>query len=452
MDQTVERGKLFESLAYEGAKTYFLGLLLSMVGTWMQSIALSWLIVKVLGGSGRELGWLAIAQFGPMLVFGSWAGALSDRIDKRRLMIYTQTILGICACTLGVLTVTDHITLPIVLMISSLGGLANAFDTPVRRALVGDLVPKEVVPNAMSLNTSVITSSRFFGMMLGGFLTKWFGPGACFLINGVSYLAMISAIYSLKTRSHATIATTNAGVRHAFRHIINTPTLLVAMAATALIATVTFNYTLTYPLLVEGVFAADADSLGIVLGVASIGSFTGSILSARRRTPSLFVFLMGCLTMGVSGIAVGLAPSLLWCALFSIPLAGGGGLLMAQLSGLLTWLSPSAMRGRVLALQSVVFIGSTPIGGPFVGWISDTFGPRWGMGVGGIAALVAGLGGLVYRSARIPAVAQLEVSEHLREVRVTASRSSTIDEMGGTRDEASFMGSKERDQTGNLFR
>ncbi len=391
-------GAMFETLRYPGAKTYFAGLLLSMAGTWTQSIALAWLVVKTLDGSGRELGWLAIAQFAPMLVFGPWAGALSDRIDKRKLMVCTQTILGLCALVLAVLTLTDRITLGLVLVVSALAGLANAFDTPVRRALVGDLVPKEVVPNAMSLNTSVITSSRFFGMMIGGFLTSWFGPGVCFLINAVSYIAMISAVYSLRTRSHATVAHIDGGVRHAVSHILHTPVLLVAMATTAVIATLSFNYQLTYPLLIDEVYKAEADSFGTVMAVASIGSFFGALVSARRRTPSLLLLLFGALTMGVGGIAVGMAPSLLWCGFLSIPLAAGGGLLMAQLSGLLTSLSPSEMRGRVLAIQSVVFIGSTPIGSPIIGWVCDVFGPRWGMGVGGIAALFAGLVALAHVS------------------------------------------------------
>jgi MFS family permease len=396
-----ERGALFESLRYPGAKSYFAGLLASMAGTWMQSVALSWLVIKVLHGSGKELGYLGIAQFLPMLVLGSWAGALSDRLDKRRVMLVTQTILATAAATLGILTISHHVTLVRLLMISALAGLANAFDTPVRRAMVGDLVPKAVVPNAMSLNTSVITSSRFFGMMIGGFFTKWFGPGPCFLINAASYLAMIAAIASLRIRQHATLATENGGVWHAFRHIVKTPVLLIAMSATAVVATITFNYTLTYPLMIDRVFHADAGVLGIVMAVSSIGSFVGSLLSARRRSPSLLVFLSSCMVMGFSGLAVGFAPSLFWLTAFSMPLAGGGGLLMAQLSGLLTSLSPSVMRGRVLAFQSVVFIGSTPIGGPIVGYIADSHGARWGMASGGIAALIAGAVGFTWMSASI---------------------------------------------------
>ncbi len=398
MGSADDRGALFESLKYPGSKSYFAGLLASMAGTWMQSVALSWLVVKVLHGSGKQLGYVGVAQFLPMLVLGSWAGALSDRLDKRRVMMVTQTLLAAAAALLGILTITHRVTLVRLLIISALAGLANAFDTPVRRAMVGDLVPKAVVPNAMSLNTSVITSSRFVGMMIGGFLTKWFGPGPCFLINAGSYLAMIAAIASLRVRSHATLATENGGVWHALRHIINTPVLLIAMSATALVATITFNYTLTYPLMIDKVFHADAGVLGTVMAVSSVGSFIGSLLSARRRAPSLSVFLGACLVMGVSGLMVGFAPSLFWLTAFSIPLAGGGGLLMAQLSGLLTSLSPSAMRGRVLAFQSVVFIGSTPIGGPIVGLISDSHGARWGMASGGVAALIAGTVGVAWMS------------------------------------------------------
>jgi MFS family permease len=391
-----ERSAMFESLKYPGAKSYFAGLLGSMAGTWMQSVALSWLVLEVLNGKGKELAFVGFAQFMPILVLGSWAGALSDRLDKRHVMLITQSLLGVSAALLGVLTITHQITMPLLLIISALSGLANAFDTPVRRALIGDLVPKAVVPNAMSLNTSVITSSRFLGMMLGGFLTKWFGPGPCFLINAVSYLAMIAAVASLRTRTHATIATVNGGVAHAFNHIVHTPVLAVAMAATALVATLTFNFTLTYPLMVNKVFLADSGVLGMVMAVSSVGSFLGALLSARRRVPSLNVFFVACLVMGIGGVAVGFSPSLWFVGLFSIPLAGGGGLLMAQLSGLLTSLSPSSMRGRVLAFQSVIFIGSTPIGGPIIGFISDAYGPRWGMATGGFAAVLAAVVGFAW--------------------------------------------------------
>ena len=178
-------GTIFESLRYPGAKRYFAGLTLSMVGTWMQSIAMSWLIVNRLHGGGHELGLLSIFQFTPMLLLGAWAGALSDRVDKRRVMVVTQTLLGLAALSLAVLDFTDRATLPAVLVVAAISGLASAFDTPVRRAMVGDLVPKSALPNAMSLNTGVITSSRVFGMALGGFVTRFAGTGYCFLVNGL---------------------------------------------------------------------------------------------------------------------------------------------------------------------------------------------------------------------------------------------------------------------------
>jgi MFS family permease len=397
----------FASLRYPGAKRYFAGLALSMCGSWFQSIALSWLIVKTLDGGGRELGLQQAFQFGPMLVFGAWAGSVADRIDKRRLMFVTQIVLGLCALTLGVLDLTGRATLPAVLAISLASGLGAAFDTPVRRSLVGDLVPREALANAMALNTGVITSSRVVGMMLGGFLAEAIGTGWCFILNGVSYLAMLFALTGLGVRAHRSPpAEEGSGVADAVRHLWETPALRISALVTLFIATFTFNYGLTLPLIVEEVFGRNADSLGIIMAMVSIGSFLGAMVSARRHRATVGLFLVGGAVMSLGTIGVARSPGFLAAIVFGIPLGFGGGLLMSQGSGMLTSLSPSNMRSRVLALQSVIFIGSTPIGGPIIGWVSDEFGPRAG-------ALLGGLVGLVVVVLGIPAWRQMRSGSRL---------------------------------------
>lgn len=365
-----------------------------MTGTWMQSIALSWLVIKKLDGHGHELGLLSVFQFGPMLVLGAWAGAIADRVDKRKVMMVTQILLGVAALALGILDLTNHATLSSVLVIACISGFASAFDTPVRRAMVGDLVPKSALPNAMSLNTGVITSTRVFGMALGGFVTKWAGTGWCFVGNGISYLAMLLSLLGLGTRAHQVIATTNNGARDAIRYIRHHSSLRIAMGVTVVVATFAFNYGLTFPLLISEVFHRDSDGLGGLMAITSIGSFSGAVISARRRFPSLRLLLFASVGMGLSGIAVGGSPNIWLCVASAAPMGACGGLLMSQLSGLLTTQAPAEMRGRVLALQSVIFIGSTPIGGPIIGSVADSFGPRWATISGGIASVIAGLIGL----------------------------------------------------------
>ncbi len=353
-------------------------------------MALSWLILKQLDGGGKELGLQQFSQFLPMALFGAWAGSIADRIDKRRLMILTQCALGAAAMALAWLDLTDRATLPLVLVLSAVSGIASAFDTPVRRSLIGDLVPSSALPNAMSLNTGVMTSSRVVGMALGGYLSKYFGTGWCFLLNGVSYIAMLAALAGLRTRAHQTPAsTTGDGVRGALRHVWQTPALRITMLVTTVIATLTFNYGLTIPLMIEKVFGKDSDALGNLMAVTSVGSFVGALTSARRRQPSVHVLMLGGAIMGVGTVALSQSTGMITASFASVPMGFGGGLLMAQLSGLLTSLSPPTMRGRVLALQSVVFIGSTPFGGPVIGWIADHSGPRTGVALGGYAALAA---------------------------------------------------------------
>jgi MFS family permease len=186
-----DRQSTFVSLQHPGTKPYFAGLTFSMVGTWMQSIGVSWLVAKKLGGDGRELALLSVAQFAPVLLLGAWAGAIADRVDKRRVMIFTQFFLLLSAFALAWLDFSGRATINGVLALSVVAGVASAFDTPIRRALIGDLVPKSSLPNAMALNTGVITSSRVLGMTLGGFVTKYAGTGWCFALNGASYLAMM---------------------------------------------------------------------------------------------------------------------------------------------------------------------------------------------------------------------------------------------------------------------
>lgn len=392
--EAAPRLSTFASLRYPGAGRYFTGLTLSMCGSWMQSIALAWLVGKRLGGDGGALGLLSVFQFAPMLFLGAWAGAIADRRDKRQIMVVTQLLLGLSALVLGLLDISGHITMPLVLGLAGVSGVASAFDTPVRRAMVGDLVPKHLIPNAMALNTGVITSSRVFGMMLGGFVVKYAGTGWCFLANGVSYGFMLIALTGLGTRAHASAPPqTDGRVMDAVSHVWRTPVLRVAMIATSIVSVLTFNYAVTFTLMVKNAFQRDADILGWLLAATSVGSFAGSMIAARKREPSLNLLLGSCLGMGLSCIGFGLSSGPIVAAAFSVPLGLSGGLVMTQLSGLLPKHSPSSMRGRVLALQSVVFIGSTPIGSPIVGLVSEHSGARWGMYVGGLGGLIAGIVG-----------------------------------------------------------
>jgi MFS family permease len=401
------RRSTFHSLRYPGAKRYFLGLILSMVGTWMQSTALGWLLKDDLNGGGKALGLLMVFQFVPTLVLSAWAGSIADRTDKRRLMFVTQVAMGSSALLLGVLTLLDRVSIPLVYALAFVGGIATAFDTPVRRALIGDFVPKESLANAMSLNTSVMTSSRVIGAALGGILTKHVGAGWCFMANGLSYAFMLIALTGLRSRAHATIASRDdGGVREGIAHVWRTPALRIAMFCTLIVSTFVYNYGVTFPLLTKDVFRRDADVLGWLLAVAGLGSFGGSLVSARMQRPRLYVLLASAIGMGVSTIGLGRAPSVAIALVVVLPVGFFGGLLMAQLSGLLISLSPATMRGRVLALQSVVFLGSTPIGSPIIGAISDQFGARWGVYVGGYAALFAGGVGLLMRASTMRVAAR----------------------------------------------
>ncbi len=383
-----DRSSIFDSLRYPGTKVYFAGLTVSMLGSWMQWLALAWLVKHNLHGGGKELGWQQASQFLPMFLFGSWAGSIADRIDKRRLMIVTQVVLALMAIVLATYDFAGKASLPVVMVISAITGTASAFDTPVRRSLIGDLVPRSALPNAMSLNTGVMTSSRVLGMALGGFVVHFAGTKWCFLLNGVSYVAMLTSLGSLKQRAHRSKRSESGdGVFGALVHVWRSPELRVTMLVTTIVATFTFNYGMTLPLMIDSVFKLSSDSLGLLMMFVSLGSFGGALTSARITKPKVNIFMIGTLVMGAATVLIARSPSFLFSLVAAIPMGYGGGLLMAQLSGLLTSLSPSNMRGRVLALQSVVFIGSTPFGGPIVGWVADHVSIRAATALGGYAAV-----------------------------------------------------------------
>lgn len=386
------RGGMFRSLKYFNAKLFFLGLLLSNVGTWVQLTATSFLLYR-LTGNATELGINMALQFLPMLLFGAWAGALSDRHNRLRMTIVTQSLLAAQAIAMGVLDLTGSISVPVVYLLSGLLGIVGAIDNPARRGLVIELVPPADMSNAMALNTAVMTGSRIFGPAIAAVLVGAIGTGWLFILNGVSFAAMLSSLFGLRRSEMYSAPPRPAGgkpVRDALRFVRNNERLLMLFVVFTLISTFAFNYSVVLPKLAD-VSWGNPQAFGWVLAVSSFGSLLGSLLTARMQRMTFEWVVVNILILGGSNIAMAWSPNMWIAFVCAVPLGFGGAAMIAGVNIIIQEESPPDMRGRLLALTAVAFLGSAPIGGPITGWIADQISAPWSLAYGGIIAVGAGL-------------------------------------------------------------
>lgn len=379
----------FRSLQNRNARLFFGGLLVSNVGSWLQSTAMSILVYR-LTGKATDLGITVAMQFLPMLIFGAWAGAVADRRDKRRMCLFTQSLMTAQALLLAVLDFAGLVTVPVVYMLALLLGLANAFDNPARRGLVVELVPPEDISNAMALNTAVMTGSRIFGPALAAALVGPLGTAWLFSINGISFVAVLASLILINREtlfSSPKAARGGTPVRDALRFVSGNRQLLSLHIVLVVVSTFAFNYSVSLPKL-SAVRWGDERWFGWVLSVLSIGSVAGSLYSASRKEASLKLFFGSVAVLGISGPMVAWAPSGWLAFVGAVPLGIGGAIFLSSFNGLVQQQSPSDMRGRLLALSAVAFLGSTPIGGPVTGLIADWAGPEWSLAYGSLLSLV----------------------------------------------------------------
>lgn len=380
----------FRSLQHRNARLFFGGLLVSNIGTWMQLTAMALLVYR-LTGRATDLGITIALQFLPMLLLGAWAGAIADRRDKRVMAMLTQAGLAVQAVTLGVLDLAGLVNLPVVYALSLVLGVINAFDNPARRGFVTELVEPDQITNAVSLNTAVMTGSRIFGPALAALLVGPLGTGWLFTLNGLSFGAILLSLVAIDTAElHPSPRAPRGGtpVRDALRFISGHSTMLPAFVVFTVVSTFGFNYNVALPKLADLEWGGD-HWFGWLLTVVSIGSLTGSLLTARLQRVSLRWMAGNGLLLGVSGIALAWAPSLAMAMVAAVPLGLGGAGFVTAMNAISQQECPPEMRGRVLALTAVAFLGSTPVGGPITGWVGDNVGVQWSLAYGAIITLVS---------------------------------------------------------------
>ena len=370
----------FSSLRIRNFRLYFTAQLISVSGTWMQSVAQAWLVLH-LTGSGVDLGFVVGLQFLPMLVLGPFGGLVADRVNKRHLLFVTQTAGGLLALVLGILVVTDTVVLWQVYVLAGLLGVVNLFDNPARQTFMIEMVGRDDLPNAVSLNASLMNASRVVGPAIGGVIITVFGLGVCFFVNAVSYAAVIIGLAMMRTaelRPTVPVARAKGQVREGFRYVWQTPALRNVLLAVALIGVFAYNFTVTLALLAKGTFHGGAGTYAMLTSCMGAGAVIGGLIAAHRSRPTPRLLQVLALVFGGLLAAVALAPTLL-----------AADLLIATANATLQLTAEPAMRGRVMALYAMAFLGTTPIGAPLVGAIAMWTSPRVAMLVGAVATVVA---------------------------------------------------------------
>ena len=390
------RVSTFDSLRVRNFRLFFSGQLISQIGNWLTLIAQALLVLK-LTDSGLALGLLAACQFGPVLVLGAWSGLVADRSDKRKLLMIVQSFAMLQSFSLAFIAFMDHPPVVAIYVVAVLGGIATAFDNPARRAYVVEMVPEANVQNAVSLNSALMTGSRVVGPALAGLLITTVGYGWTFAADGISYLAVILGLFMMRTRENRPHLVTPRGkgqIREGLRYVRTMPELFVPLVMMAIVGTFAFNFQTVMPLLVKRTLHGTTRTFTLIYSVISIGSLVGALLSARRSSVSVRHIIWSTYAFGASMLLLAITPNVPFTYPIGVLVGISSITFMTTSTAIVQLRADPSMRGRVLALQAIVFLGSTPIGGPILGWVCQQFGARFGVAIGGVSAIVAGIYGM----------------------------------------------------------
>jgi MFS family permease len=385
--------RIFRALHVRNYRLYFAGQVISVSGTWMQTVALGLIVLSpVLHGNGFDVGLATALQFVPLLLFGGWGGLAADRLDKRKLLFATQGSAGALALALGALTLAHAVTLWEVYLLSTLLGVVNLFDNPARQSFVSEMVGRELLPNAISLNSVLMNSARVIGPAIGGILIFAVGFAACFLVNAASYVAVIAALALMRPAElhrSPVVQRAKGQVREALRYVWTTPELRDPLLAMAVIGIFAFNFTTTLPLLAKYTFHGGAGTYSAFTSAMGLGAVVGGLAVAHRSKPSAPLLSLIGVAFGVMILAVSVSPTQM-VAIIALVLMGIFSIaFIATANATLQLRAEPSMRGRVMSLYAIAFLGSTPIGAPLVGWISDASSPRLALITGGVATVAA---------------------------------------------------------------
>ncbi|WP_061961224.1 MFS transporter [Demequina flava] len=387
--------RTFASLGYYNYRLWFAGALVSNVGTWMQRVAQDWLVLTHLtDDSGVAVGITTALQFLPFLLLGPWAGVLADRVDQRKLLIITQSVAGALGVGLGALVLTGHAELWQVYGFAFALGVVGAIDTPARQTYVAALVPPDGLSNAVGLNATAFNGARLVGPAVAGLTVAWVGIGWVFIINGLTFVATVISLMLMRKSELWVMdrAPREPGqVKEGLRYVRGRPEIIVVMIVISTVAAFGLNFQMTSALMARIAFERGPEDYGLMGSVLAIGSLAGALLAARRKRIRLRLPLGAALLFGVSSAVMAAMPTFELYMVASVAVGFSALTMLTSANALVQTTTEPRMRGRVMALYSMILLGSTPIGSPIVGWIGEEIGPRWAVGIGAIAAIVVSL-------------------------------------------------------------
>jgi MFS family permease len=405
----------FSSLSIRNYKLYFVGQGISMCGTWIQTIAQTWLIFK-LTGSGTYIGLLTAVQFTPILLLGPFGGLLTDRFPKRRILYVTQTVAMTLSLLLAILVLTNTVQVWMVFVLAVCLGLVQVVDNPTRQTFILEMVGRDQLTNAVTLNSIQVNMARIVGPAIAGGLIAGIGIGYCFLVNAVSYVAVLACLVLMRAaelQAAPAIKRAKGQLREGFRYVRRTPGVRTILIMMAVIGTLTYEFPVVLPILASKSFHADAGGYSFLMAAMGIGAVVGGIITANRKNATPRAIALAAFGFGVAMLLTAASPHLLIAGLCMV-LVGIGSISFSSVANSTLQLQTAPeMRGRVMSLWTMAFLGSTPIGGPLIGYISEHSSPRVGLVVGGSAAIAAGIYALLLIKRAGSSTAEVPISVEL---------------------------------------
>lgn len=417
----------FRALRTFNYRLWMTGALVSNIGTWMQRVAQDWLVLTVLTDhSAVALGITTALQFAPMLVLAPIAGVLADRMPKRRLLMMTQAAMGAVGLLLGLLVVTGTVRLWMVYVLALALGAAAAVDAPARQSFISEMVPREDLSNAVGLNSASFNAARIIGPAAAGLLIAWVGTGPVFLINAVSFVAVIWSLSRMRVNELTAPPKAVRGrgqMREGLRYVRSRPDLMLVLVIVGMVGTFGLNFQMTTALMATSVFHKGAGEYGLLGSIMAVGSLSGALLAARRERPRLRLVVGAAFAFGVSSSIAAVMPTYTLFAVALVPVGLSSLTLMTSANASIQLSVAPQMRGRVMALYMAIFMGGTPIGAPVIGWVGAQFGARWTIGVGGIVALATAIAAVAWlvHTRRVRVSYRLLESPHLSITRLEPS-------------------------------
>ncbi len=397
--------RTFRSLGRHNYRVWAAGSFVSNIGTWMQRIAQDWLVLTQLThNSGTAVGVVMALQFGPPIVLMPLVGAVADRVDRRKMLLATQSAMAATALGLGLLVITGVVTLWQVYVFAGLMGCISAFDAPVRQTFVAELVGDDDLPNAIALNSTLFNSAQLIGPAIAGVLIALLGTGWLFIINGLSFVAVLTSLLKMRVGELRNLPKTGkAGVAmvDGLRYVKRKPDLVIALIMLFLVGTYGLNFPIFIATMSVTTFHGGPHLYGALSSAMAVGSVLGALLAAGREQPRLTILAASAFGFGVMGTLAAVMPNVWLFGLVLVALGTMAQTFTTSTNSLVQLRTEPAMRGRVMAIYMAIFLGCTPLGAPLVGWVADSFGPRWALGVGAASGFVAAIVAFAFHRYRI---------------------------------------------------